>query len=50
MIRHNPVIAGVLLFDMFALLMYNFSGMCVTGKGPCCCHVSRQSSNVRRGY
>lgn len=31
MIRHSPVIAGVLLFDMFALLMYNFSGMCVTG-------------------
>ncbi|GAQ82300.1 hypothetical protein KFL_001070060 [Klebsormidium nitens] len=31
MIRHSPVIGGVLLFDMFALLMYNFSGMCVTG-------------------
>lgn len=31
MITHTPVILGVLLVDMFALLMYNVSGMCVTG-------------------
>lgn len=31
MITHSKVIAGVLLVDMLALLMYNVSGMCVTG-------------------
>lgn len=34
MIFHSRPIAIVLLIDMVALLMYNFSGMCVTG-GPC---------------
>lgn len=31
MITHSKVIAAVLLVDMLALLMYNVSGMCVTG-------------------
>lgn len=31
MITHSGVIAGVLAIDMFALLMYNVAGMCVTG-------------------
>ncbi|GAB4819565.1 hypothetical protein N2152v2_006611 [Parachlorella kessleri] len=31
MITHSRVILTVLLCDMFALLMYNVSGMCVTG-------------------
>ncbi|KAL4425802.1 hypothetical protein ABPG75_009818 [Micractinium tetrahymenae] len=31
MITHSSVIAGVLAVDMFALLMYNVAGMCVTG-------------------
>jgi hypothetical protein len=31
MITHSRVIATVLLVDMLALLMYNVSGMCVTG-------------------
>lgn len=31
MITHSTVIASVLAVDMFALLMYNVSGMCVTG-------------------
>ena len=31
MIFHSRPIAIVLLVDMVALLMYNFSGMCVTG-------------------
>jgi len=31
MITHSGVIAGVLAVDMLALLMYNVSGMCVTG-------------------
>ena len=31
MIFHSRPIAIVLLIDMVALLMYNFSGMCVTG-------------------
>ncbi len=30
-ITHSGVIAGVLAIDMFALLMYNVAGMCVTG-------------------
>lgn len=33
MIFHSKPIAIVLLVDMVALLMYNFSGMCVTGEG-----------------
>ena len=32
MITHSRVIMTVLLVDMLALLMYNVSGMCVTGK------------------
>ena len=32
MIFHSRPIAIVLLVDMVALLMYNFSGMCVTGE------------------
>ena len=32
MIFHSKPIAIVLLIDMVALLMYNFSGMCVTGE------------------
>ena len=35
MIFHSRPIAIVLLIDMVALLMYNFSGMCVTGKALC---------------
>ena len=35
MIFHSRPIAIVLLIDMVALLMYNFSGMCVTGKAMC---------------
>ena len=31
MITHTGVIATVLIVDAFALLMYNVSGMCVTG-------------------
>lgn len=31
MIAHSPVILGVLLVDMTALLLYNVSGMMVTG-------------------
>ena len=31
MITHSKLIAGVLLVDMIALLMYNVSGMAVTG-------------------
>lgn len=31
MITHTPLIATVLAVDAFALLMYNVSGMCVTG-------------------
>ena len=31
MITHSNVIAAVLLVDATALLMYNVSGMCVTG-------------------
>lgn len=31
MIFHNPVLASILALDMVALLMYNVSGMCVTG-------------------
>lgn len=31
MITHSPGIARILLLDMFALLAYNVSGMCVTG-------------------
>lgn len=31
MIFNSRPIAVVLLIDMVALLMYNFSGMCVTG-------------------
>lgn len=31
MITHSRVIAGVLVVDATALLMYNVSGMCVTG-------------------
>ena len=31
MIRNNPTIARLLVLDMGALLMYNVSGMCVTG-------------------
>ena len=34
MIFHSRPIAIVLLVDMVALLMYNFSGMCVTGTTP----------------
>lgn len=34
MITHTPSIAGLLVFDMFALLMYNVSGMSVTGAHP----------------
>ena len=34
MIFHSRPIAIVLLVDMVALLMYNFSGMCVTGIAP----------------
>jgi hypothetical protein len=32
MITHSRVIMTVLLVDMLALLMYNVSGMCVTGE------------------
>ena len=32
MIGSNGVIAVILLVDMSALLLYNVSGMCVTGK------------------
>ena len=39
MIFHSRPIAIVLLIDMVALLMYNFSGMCVTGKIPHPCNV-----------
>lgn len=44
MIFHSKAIAIVLLIDMVALLMYNFSGMCVTGIvqhciRPCVCMV-----------
>ena len=38
MIFHSKPIAIVLLVDMVALLMYNFSGMCVTG--GCYSHTS----------
>jgi hypothetical protein len=31
MITHSGVIAGVLIVDAVALLLYNVSGMCVTG-------------------
>lgn len=31
MITHSKLITAVLLTDMVALLMYNVSGMCVTG-------------------
>lgn len=31
MITHSKVIAAVLVVDATALLMYNVSGMCVTG-------------------
>ena len=31
MITHSGVIAGVLIVDAMALLLYNVSGMCVTG-------------------
>jgi drug/metabolite transporter (DMT)-like permease len=31
MIRNNPVISRILILDMIALLLYNVSGMCVTG-------------------
>lgn len=31
MITHSSVIATVLIVDAIALLMYNVSGMCVTG-------------------
>lgn len=37
MIFHSKPIAIVLLIDMVALLMYNFSGMCVTGRAPASC-------------
>lgn len=36
MIFHSKPIAIVLLIDMVALLMYNFSGMCVTGETMHC--------------
>jgi hypothetical protein len=31
MLTSSPVIAVVLAVDLFALLAYNISGMCVTG-------------------
>lgn len=31
MIRNSPMIASILVLDMFAMLAYNISGMCVTG-------------------
>jgi hypothetical protein len=31
MITHSSIIAKILVMDMFALLAYNISGMCVTG-------------------
>ena len=38
MITHSKAILYILLIDMAALLMYNVSGMCVTGASswaPC---------------
>lgn len=32
MITHSRALPIVLLIDMFALLSYNFAGMCVTGE------------------
>ena len=34
MITHSKAILYILLIDMAALLMYNVSGMCVTGEHP----------------
>lgn len=44
MITHSKPIAVILLIDMLALLAYNFSGMCVTGRQ----HLTR-TSPVRQG-
>ena len=35
MITHSRALPIVLLIDMFALLSYNFAGMCVTGETLC---------------
>ena len=37
MIFTSRTIATVLAIDMVALLMYNYSGMCVTGETSSCC-------------
>ena len=40
MITHSKALPVVLLIDMFALLSYNFAGMCVTGETLCFAEVS----------
>ena len=47
MIFHSRAIALVLLVDMVALLMYNFSGMCVTGQLACHHHPVAESAVMR---
>ncbi len=48
MITHSKAILYILLIDMAALLMYNVSGMCVTGASSSPPSASSRCSRVDR--